>query len=121
VTKEMSVLVANRLADVAIGHRSVDATLALATEPIFKYRLVVSRRASPGCAATRASGCGSSILRDRSRQRDRADAGRLRIHEDQVRVPEPDRRWRRRPTARAWHPRSSTLSPNSCAAASFPA
>ena len=48
VTKEMSVLVANRLADVAIGPTvPVDATLALATEPIFKYRLVVVTAGQP--------------------------------------------------------------------------
>jgi DNA-binding transcriptional LysR family regulator len=45
VTKEMNVLIANRLADVAIGSdpRIVpdDPALALVTEPIFRYRLVV--------------------------------------------------------------------------------
>ena len=42
VTKEMSVLIANRLADVAISSAMPDdPALALATEPIFKYRLVV--------------------------------------------------------------------------------
>src|ERR1700730_15607764 len=41
VTKEMSVLVANRLADVAISSAlPEDPGLALVTEPIFKYRLV---------------------------------------------------------------------------------
>src|SRR6266487_6377004 len=42
VTKEMSVLVTNRLADVAISSAiPEDPGMALATEPIFKYRLVV--------------------------------------------------------------------------------
>jgi molybdate transport repressor ModE-like protein len=42
VTKEMGVLVANRLADVAIGTSETgDPGLALVTEPIFRYRLVV--------------------------------------------------------------------------------
>jgi DNA-binding transcriptional LysR family regulator len=43
VTKEMSVLVANRLADVAISAdpQAARDDLALATEPVFKYRLVV--------------------------------------------------------------------------------
>jgi len=44
-TKEMTVLIANRLADVAIGSdpRTLpdDPALALVTEPIFRYRLVV--------------------------------------------------------------------------------
>src|SRR5580692_11269601 len=40
VTKEMSVLVANRLADIAIGSSTpADPELAVVTEPIFKYRL----------------------------------------------------------------------------------
>jgi LysR family transcriptional regulator, low CO2-responsive transcriptional regulator len=39
VTKEMGVLVANRLADIAIGPAAQDESLV--TEPIFKYRLVV--------------------------------------------------------------------------------
>ncbi|MDA8322022.1 MAG: LysR family transcriptional regulator [Actinomycetota bacterium] len=42
VTGEMAVLVANRLADLAIGPRLAhDAGLRVVTEPIFKYRLVV--------------------------------------------------------------------------------
>jgi DNA-binding transcriptional LysR family regulator len=42
VTKEMAVLVANRLADVAIGPDvAVDQGLPVVSEPIFKYRLVV--------------------------------------------------------------------------------
>jgi LysR family transcriptional regulator, low CO2-responsive transcriptional regulator len=44
-TKEMNVLIANRLADVAVGSdpRTLpdDPALALVTEPIFRYRLVV--------------------------------------------------------------------------------
>jgi DNA-binding transcriptional LysR family regulator len=46
VTKEMNVLIANRLADVAIGcdlQKSMpdNPALALVTEPIFRYRLIV--------------------------------------------------------------------------------
>ena len=42
VTKEMPVLVANRLADVAFGPGvSADQTMPVSSEPIFKYRLVV--------------------------------------------------------------------------------
>jgi LysR family transcriptional regulator, low CO2-responsive transcriptional regulator len=42
VTKEMAVLVANRLADVAIGPDVADDQgLPIVSEPIFKYRLVV--------------------------------------------------------------------------------
>ncbi len=41
VTKEMPVLVANRLADVAISSRAAaDPSLPVVSEPIFKYRLV---------------------------------------------------------------------------------
>jgi DNA-binding transcriptional LysR family regulator len=48
VTKEMSVLVANRLADVAIAPTMPDdPALALASEPIFKYRLVVVTAGQP--------------------------------------------------------------------------
>ena len=48
VTKEMSVLVANRLADVAIASAMPeDPALALVTEPIFKYRLVVVTAGQP--------------------------------------------------------------------------
>jgi DNA-binding transcriptional LysR family regulator len=42
VTKEMAVLVSNRLADIAIGSSaSADSGPAVVTEPIFRYRLVV--------------------------------------------------------------------------------
>ncbi len=42
VSKERGVLVANRLADLAIGPEvAVDPALAVVTEPIFRYRLVV--------------------------------------------------------------------------------
>ncbi len=42
VTSEMAVLVANRLADVAIGPAATpDPALAVVSEPIFRYRLVV--------------------------------------------------------------------------------
>src|SRR6266581_107785 len=42
VTAEMGVLVANRLADVAIGSSPAsDPALAVVTEPMFRYRMVV--------------------------------------------------------------------------------
>ena len=42
VSKEMAVLVANRLADLAIGpHVASDPALPVVSEPIFRYRLVV--------------------------------------------------------------------------------
>src|ERR1043166_8460989 len=48
VTKEMSVLVGNRLADVAISSAMPeDPGLGLVTEPIFKYRLVVVTAGQP--------------------------------------------------------------------------
>jgi len=47
-SSEMSVLVANRLADVAIGSTVPDdPALALVTEPIFRYRLVVVTAGQP--------------------------------------------------------------------------
>src|ERR1700730_5108076 len=48
VTKERSVLIATRLADVAISSAiPEDPGMALATEPIFKYRLVVVTAGTP--------------------------------------------------------------------------
>jgi DNA-binding transcriptional LysR family regulator len=48
VTKEMGVLVANRLADVAISSSITgDPALAVVTEPIFRYRLVVVSAKQP--------------------------------------------------------------------------
>ena len=48
VTKEMGVLVANRLADVAISSAvTSDPGLAVVTEPIFRYRLVVVSAKQP--------------------------------------------------------------------------
>jgi LysR family transcriptional regulator, low CO2-responsive transcriptional regulator len=41
VTNEMGVLVANRLADVAIGPGVADPALPVVSEPVFRYRLVV--------------------------------------------------------------------------------
>src|SRR5580704_17222278 len=53
VTKEMSVLIANRLADVAIAPTMPDdPALALVTEPIFKYRLVVVTAGQPRLRGT---------------------------------------------------------------------
>jgi LysR family transcriptional regulator, low CO2-responsive transcriptional regulator len=48
VTREMNVLIANRLADVAISSAPLDdPALALATEPVFKYQLVVVTAGQP--------------------------------------------------------------------------
>jgi LysR family transcriptional regulator, low CO2-responsive transcriptional regulator len=48
VSEEMGVLVANRLADVAIGAMPPDdLAFGLVTEPIFKYRMVVVTAAQP--------------------------------------------------------------------------
>jgi LysR family transcriptional regulator, low CO2-responsive transcriptional regulator len=41
VTSEMAVLVANRLADVALGPAVTDPALPVVSEPIFRYRVVV--------------------------------------------------------------------------------
>jgi DNA-binding transcriptional LysR family regulator len=41
VSSEMAVLVANRLADIALGPNVSDPALPVVSEPIFKYRLVV--------------------------------------------------------------------------------
>ena len=85
VTKEMSVLVANRLADVAISSSiPEDPGMALATEPIFKYRLVVVTAGQPRLRAARSSGGSRRPVRDRSGQRDRPDAERTWHPEDQV-------------------------------------
>jgi DNA-binding transcriptional LysR family regulator len=52
-TKEMGVLVANRLADVAIASgMPEDPALALVTEPIFKYRVVVVTAGQPQLRGT---------------------------------------------------------------------
>ena len=63
VTKEMAVLVANRLADVAIGSSVIaDSGPAVVTEPIFRYRLVVvtAGQSRPQGRGAPASGGGSS-------------------------------------------------------------
>ena len=53
VTNEMSVLVANRLADIAIGPAAQDDhALSLVTEPIFRYRLVVVTAGQPRLRGT---------------------------------------------------------------------
>ena len=94
VTKEMSVLVANRLADVAISSAiPEDPGMALATEPIFKYRLVVVTAGQP-----RLRGGPRQWLWfvDPSGTDPGSETGQLLtslgIPEEQVRVlPEPDR------------------------------
>ena len=124
VTKEMSVLVANRLADVAISSAlPEDPGLALVTEPIFKYRLVVVTAGQP-----RLRGGPRQWLWfvDPSGTDPGSETGQLLtglgIPEEKVRVfPNRLPRGRRRPTAPASRPRWSAWSPSGCAAASCPA
>ena len=95
VTKEMSVLVANRLADVAISSAMPeDPALALVTEPIFKYRLVVvtagaapaARRPAPVAVVRRPGRHGPG-------QRDRPDADQPgNTRGPGPGLPQPDRR-----------------------------
>jgi DNA-binding transcriptional LysR family regulator len=148
VTKEMSVLVGNRLADVAISSAMPeDPGVGLVTEPVFKYRLVVVTAGQPR-------------LRGGPRQwlwfvdPSGADPGSvtgqlltgLGIPEDQIRVFQSQtaawaaaadgdgvapgvahllshqlRRGERRPTGRASRRPWSTWWPSGCAAASCPA
>ena len=76
VTKEMGVLVANRLADVAIGSSETsDPGLALVTEPIFRYRLVVV--AAAGESAVRGSPRSWRWLVDPSGTDPGSDTGQL--------------------------------------------
>src|SRR5580704_341735 len=108
VTKELGVLVANRLADVAIAPTMPDdPALALASEPIFKYRLVVVTAGQP-----RLRGNPRQWLWfvDPSGTDPGSETGQmltgLRIPEDQVRVfPNQTAAW----------------APSGCAAASSPA
>ena len=87
-TAEMSVLVANRLADVAIGSSPAgDPALAVVTEPIFRYRLVV---ATAGGAALRGNPRQWRWLVDPSGTDPGSDTGRmlarLGIPEDSIGV-----------------------------------
>ena len=93
VTNEMAVLVANRLADVAIGQDPVaDSALPVVSEPIFRYRLVVVT-------------AGESRLKGNARQ------WRWLVDPSGTDPPPP--------TGRAWRRPSSTWSAISSAAVSF--
>jgi LysR family transcriptional regulator, low CO2-responsive transcriptional regulator len=123
VTKEMGVLVANRLADVAISPSVPDdPALAVVIEPIFRYRVVVVTARQSGL---RGNPRQWRWLVDPSGTDPGTAAGqlldRLRIPENKIRVfPNQTAARRRRPTAGAWHRPSSTWSPSSCAGASSP-
>jgi DNA-binding transcriptional LysR family regulator len=87
VSKEMPVLVANRLADVAIGPAiTADPGLPVVSEPIFKYRLVV---VAAGNAKPRGSARQWRWLVDPSATDPGSDVGQylaaLRIRDDGVR------------------------------------
>ena len=124
-TREMAVMVANRLADVAIGPGVPDPpggdALPVVSEPVFRYRLVVvaagQREAARQPAAVALAG---GPVGHRPGQRHRAAAGRA-AHpgRDDRRAAQPDRGLgrggRRRAASRR---RSSTWSPSSCGAAS---
>ncbi|HWG65402.1 MAG TPA: LysR family transcriptional regulator [Streptosporangiaceae bacterium] len=72
---EMEVLVANRLADMAIGScGATDPSLAVVTEPIFRYRLVV---VSAGNSRLTGSASHWRWLVDPSGTDPRSDSGRL--------------------------------------------
>jgi DNA-binding transcriptional LysR family regulator len=92
MTKEMAVLVGNRLADVAIGSSvAADPGLAVVTEPIFRYRLVVVTGGH-----SRPKGSASQwqwLVRHRPGQRHRAaSVHAVGAGEPDQRVPQPDRR-----------------------------
>ena len=120
----MSVLVANRLADVAISSAMPeDPALALVTEPIFKYRLVVVTAGQP-----RLRGGPRQWLWyvDPAGTDPDSETGQmltsLGIAEDQVRVfPNQTAAWAAAADGTASRPRWSTSSPSGCAAASCPA
>ena len=108
VTNEMGVLVANRLADVAIGPSVTDdPALAVVSEPIFRYRLVVvaaGQSKPPGQPPPVALAGGP--VRHRPRQRHRAAAGQAAASPRTGSGCSPTRppRGRRRPTARGSAP-----------------
>jgi LysR family transcriptional regulator, low CO2-responsive transcriptional regulator len=88
VTNEMSVLVANRLADVAFGQdASPDPALPVVTEPIFRYRLVV---VTAGASRLKGSARQWRWLVDPSGTDPASDAGKLltalRIPDNQIGV-----------------------------------
>ena len=93
-TKEMGVLVANRLADVAVGSSpGTDPALAVVTEPIFRYRLVVvTGGARPPAWQPRPVALAGRSVGHRPGQRHRAAAGPgRRPRRPDRRVPQPDR------------------------------
>ena len=121
-TEEMAVLVANRLADVAIGPGLArDPALPVVSEPMFRYRLVVvaARAARPRGRRPPVALAGRPV-RHRPGQRHRPAAGRAAASRTTGSGCSPTRpRPGPRPrTAPGWRPRSSTWSPSSCAAAS---
>ena len=88
VTNEMSVLVANRLADVAFGQdASPDPALPVVTEPIFRYRLVV---VTAGASRLKGNARQWRWLVDPSGTDPASDAGKLltalRIPDNQIGV-----------------------------------
>jgi len=88
VTNEMSVLVANRLADVAFGQdASPDPALPVVTEPIFRYRLVV---VTAGASKLKGNARQWRWLVDPSGTDPASDAGKLltalRIPDNQIGV-----------------------------------
>ena len=88
VTKEMGVLVANRLADVAIGPAVTDdPALPVVSEPIFRYRLVVVTAGHPRPpGSARAVALAGRPVRHRSGQRHRQLLAALAIPDDQIGV-----------------------------------
>ena len=94
VSNEMGVLVANRLADVAIGPEvASDPALPVVSEPIFRYRLVVVTAAQPRLqGAPAAVALAGRPGRHRPGQRHRAVAGRAPgAGQHDPGVPQPDR------------------------------
>ena len=95
VTKEMPVLVANRLADVAFGPSvAADPALPVVSEPIFKYRLVV---VAAGNSRPRGSARQWRWLVDPSATDPGSDVGQVARRAADTgrpdrRLPEPDRR-----------------------------
>ena len=95
VTKEMGVLVGNRLADVAIGPgRARDPALAVVTEPIFRYRAGRGHRRAVQAAGQPAPvAVAGRPVRHRPGQRHRAAADQPGDPRGQDQgVPQPDRR-----------------------------
>ena len=122
VTSEMAVLVANRLADVAIGPAvTADPALPVVSEPIFRYRLVV---VTAGQSRLRGNARQWRWLVDPSGTDPGSDTGQLlaalRIPESRIGVfPNQTAAWAAAADGggRGARP-SSTWSPSSCAGAS---